>query len=989
MFIRTQRPAVEGSAYTRMPSWSIFSYDWIGWIRKWIFLIYTIVKLVVETILTIFRIILSLAQLIYPWLIWITIFTFLWYLCVIYWPYVIALVLTVVIPILNVLIVIANFVFELLIIFWDIFVTIWNMVVPFIGMILYIVINVVLTVLEDIFNIIGSIDWEPVISAFMDILNVIIEIATQVLLVLIKVGGEVLKFVAKIITPLLEIFMEFVKVWAEIVSWIFKLLFKILEPILSILGAFFGSSGSASGQSINNGPDYTSKGSSTTARRLLGLDRFKMTLEQEEQIIADYHKHVYGIPDGLSEEERDTLQRLISDQIEDEHKGSENSDEGYSTDYLFDNLRRAMEDDVSPIGKRKRVEDMGFETGRKLQGVSKKPWKQSKTDGLKFIMTNNEPDDDEEEQQSTYRPDGKHLDDLAHTMAHQMYVGAKQIPVDDYHAAKMSLHAVLREHKSKPHFSLNAIIGTIGRKYEYLRPAENERLSSVRYASSGPEHPKNLLPTFHEESTKRYRKQLEENVAGRKLMENYKDVKGERLNDIRLEHAKQILTRYEEYRGHHETRIKVAMVVYGSVTRSLKHSMMHVATPQNILKNYGAVLNHFGYKSIQDVRIEYAQKYGDPWYFLTNVSLVTEHPILKVFKRLDPSRHESPFYHDWAIENQKLKEERELRVGRKLLSSASDVSTNNGDSSVALSGFSQIASLNCYESPKNPLCLPFIPMSTKIKIPLIKLTDHQRQIIESPTTGCTPWRFTNCLICGDRVWNAFVDFFFIFSAIPYINYPLAVVLDVFPWARPAVSWIFIVPARGYPTTYQWVCFAFHLYDLWVTIIATWLIFKVVTPLYYLWLEFYDNVQELIYGGRGPSWFARCTARAIRNKMENDAYARLVAARHPLNYRPPGKRKNRKRMQQNISSRISISQQDRRSINVHYHGTWLPPGCLSPTLPPYVVYGHDDDEEDVEPESQAQMLLAYRHENHVDLGGVPHDYTDQDFEDELRREADNL
>lgn len=880
------------------PGFQLWQYINLQFFRKFFLFFYTIVRAAIDVVLLVVRLVAWILSF-WRWFLFLALITILWYLVVIYWVYVIQVVLTVAIPIVNVLIIIFNFAVELFIIIWDIGATIWNCIVPFLGMILYVVINVVLTVLADIFDVIGSIDWEPVINALMQIINVIVEIATQILLVIIKVGGEILKLVAKVIGPILQLVMEFVKIWAAVLGWILKLLFVILEPILKIIAAFFGGGGSDSGdQSKATGPDFTgtSKGSASTARRLLGLDRFSLSDAEEREIIADFHKHVYSLPDeGLSDEERRTLQLLLYDKAEEEHEAA---DHDLNAQLLA--LQRAFDDDndddsssVKTLGgvsgKRKRGYDVefvdehgepigvfaaaetsklpgdfdeGFSSGRRLYSVQK-PWKLERSDGLKFVVR-----DQDDERRAKRSLDEAQSEKRAHTVGDEMYVHYKDMPIDDYNLAMSSMKSIMNEHSKKKHLGLNALLRNMGKSYDHLMPAHEERLSSVQYAV--PSHPRTLLPSFHKEAVSHFKEQLE-STGGRRLLSNYRDVRGRRMSDIRIEHAKNVLNRFEEYRSHNDMRVKVATVVYSAVTRSLHQSMSEVMTPELLLRHYSDLLDYFNYKTIQDVRMDFLARYGDPWGFLTNISYVTEHPVLRAFKKRDPSREDSPFFHDWAVEARKLHDERLQRQaasGRKLMQSEGNV-RGYGDSSGALSGFATIAGRNCFSSPKNALCLPIIPMDTRVKIGLIHLTAHQRAVIESPTTHCTPWRFTNCIICWDRLWNACVEVFFLLTAIPRVNYSLATVLEVMPFLKPAFDWIFVVPKYGYPTTYQWVCFAFHLYDLWVVIIVVYIGGHILGMIWEVVSTTWANIQVLLYSGRGehPLW-ARCLARSIQREARD-------------------------------------------------------------------------------------------------------------------------
>ncbi len=869
--MRASRPDADQSAFANRPTCNPFDYDILGFFRKWLAIIYTVARIFVDIVIFIVQTIMYFASIFWPWLAVFIIITIIWYLVVIYWVYVIKLVLDVAIPLVNLGITLFNFAVILFIVIWDIAVTIWNCIVPLIGMIIYVIMDIIATVLSDIFEIIGSIDWEPIVSAFMGILNIVVEIVMQILIIIIKVGAEILKFVAQIIGPILEIFMEFVQIWVVLIQWVFELLFKILEPILLILGAFFGGGGQSEGDDNFSGPDYTSKGSSSTARRLLELDRFKLSSVEEEQIIADYHRHMFAIPEGLTEKEAKTLAMIVKDKIAEEHQMADNA-----LNPLFANLYKAIreaEEDDNPfkslVGKRKRNdvefidesvprqerEDVEESAGKRRLHSIQKPWKTGKQDGLRFAS-------------DTLKEESVHLDDVAHTVAHAFYTTSKELPQDIYQRMRSTANTVNEEVTRKKHLGLSNLHIRIGQKYNHLLPAPSERLSSVIYEQ--PVNPISLVPSFHGETTRRYKEQLERN-GGRRLLVNYKDVEAERMSGVRMEQAKQIIAAYDEYYAHHDLRVKVAMVTYSAATRSLKRSMTEVVTPQLLIKHYSAVLDSFGYKSIQDVRRDFTDRYGDPWGFLVNVSSVANHPVLRILQRADPSRTESPFFHDWVAENKKLGEEREQRIGRRLFSSEGDVQ-GSGTSSDALSGFATKADLNCFSSPKHPLCLPLIPMNTKFKIPLIRLTDRQKEMIANPTIHCAPWRFTNCIVCADRLYNALVEVVFIFSAIPPINFALATLLEIVPWAKVFIDWIFIVPKYATASIHQWVCFAFHLYDLYITLVLVWLAWHIVVPLYRLLLQWLRNVQYIVNSGKGEHYFwEKCIARSVHKRIAEQRY----------------------------------------------------------------------------------------------------------------------
>src|SRR3989338_717277 len=170
----------------------------------------------------------------YRTIFYVALITLLWYLLVIYWPYFMLVIINVLIPITNVLILLFNLGSAVLLIILRIVIMIWNIFVPFIGIFIMVVVNLFFTIIGDIFDAIGSINFEPIVGPFIQIISVLV-----------------------------DVIMTAVKILLPIVMWIINSLFKLLEPILDVVSWYFGGIASIFGMSA-----------SSTGRSLLSL---KMT----------------------------------------------------------------------------------------------------------------------------------------------------------------------------------------------------------------------------------------------------------------------------------------------------------------------------------------------------------------------------------------------------------------------------------------------------------------------------------------------------------------------------------------------------------------------------------------------------------------------------------------------------------------------------------------------------------------------------------------
>lgn len=820
----------------RVPMYGFTDLDIVGFIRNFVNNIAIIINFFIQLALIFVNLVFWFISIIYPFLFYLLIIWFFWYLLHIYWPYVMQIILAVGIPIANVLIILFNLFFMVAVIILSIVITIWNAFVPFLGMILYVLINVISTILADVYNAIGSIDWEPIVAGFMQIINILVEIGVQILVVLIKVGSEILMALAKIIGPLMQIVLTFVKIILPIITWILKLLFYILSPILEILAAFFGGN-------EPNGSRVKPANDAGTARRLFSVQLAPVVLNAslipEAQIIdAD----VAVIPDGLTLDEKEEYERFLKSI----GKLPTVEDDAYSSgDFFSDTIREALELPEKPAQRH------DFSAGRKLFATTWRPL--PKNNNLKFV---DEIEEDEKETAASEGLSGTRLDDASHMITRQMYVGAKGISGRDMDLAMDTMNVIMEEHRRQGDLAIQSTMREYSLKNRRYAPAFAETLASVHY-DSAVEHPEKMYARFHEEAKQRRYQQFQApNAPGRKLLENWKDVSEEKIAGLRIEHARAVLDQQKKYKAYQDTHHKLVTVVYASVTKTLKNTFEEGVTPTNIMKHWDSMLRSFGYRSVQEVRQHFENTHGDAVNFLSAFSAVSELPVLRYFKRADPNRLDSPYFHDWAVEQKKLKQEKEMMHGRRLhqmqYNQDRDV-RGDGESKGALSGFATLSSLDCFSSPKNPLCIPNIPPGFQIRIPIIKLTKKQIEALNQDISLCQPWRLTYCLICWDRFYNAWQSFRWLISTIPFINYPIAALTLRAPWTGVFLNWIFLVPKYQTTSFRQAICFANHLYDVFVTIVVVWLFLKIVPPFFRILRTTMQSIRNSNQANKERPW----------------------------------------------------------------------------------------------------------------------------------------
>jgi hypothetical protein len=186
--------------------------------------VFTLISIVCQVITSLYPTFLFLAlALLFAWLWWF------------FYPDLAPYVRDLIVPILNLFIQLFIVLWNIGILLWNVFAGVWNGMVPVIGMIIYIAMEVLVTVLQLIVQILGALDVQAIFKPFMEILKIIIQIALEVLQALLSAALPLLKVLSKIIGAVVTVVMKVVEVLLPIVKWLLQILFKILQPILFII----------------------------------------------------------------------------------------------------------------------------------------------------------------------------------------------------------------------------------------------------------------------------------------------------------------------------------------------------------------------------------------------------------------------------------------------------------------------------------------------------------------------------------------------------------------------------------------------------------------------------------------------------------------------------------------------------------------------------------------------------------------------------------
>ena len=773
----------------------------------------------------------------YRTIFYVALITLLWYLLVIYWPYFMLVIINVLIPITNVLILLFNLGSAVLLIILRIVIMIWNIFVPFIGIFIMVVVNLFFTIIGDIFDAIGSINFEPIVGAFIQIISVLVDIIMKVIGIIIKIGTPILIQFSKIVTTLVEVIMTAVKILLPIVMWIINSLFKLLEPILDVVSWYFGGIASIFGMSA-----------SSTGRSLLSL---KMTPDVFDLNDEAYERYLDSVkappPRGTGYVDDDYMMSLYK--------------KHYTIDESLVPSSRSFDAFASSGSGRKILETYEKEQEVKFNG---KKLKFKDGTGTNAGATEK---DDASNGGDPHRPSDTTLNEYSNQMAYQFYKSARQFGHEDLTLANHLMREVLSENNRKDNIAMRAIIKDFNAQYGHLESPFEHTLSNVKIRGVV-EHPEELR-TRLKARRKDVRSVLVSSGASagaRHLLETDFDKNKEQyLSQRKIDEAKAIAAQEMAYREHELTRMKFVTVAYNSASKALKTNIEDYVSPGDLVTHWDDTLRYFGYQSINEVREEFINTHADGAGFVESLNWIGDHPIFSYFSRMD--EHVLPDnvrFLNWEEEQRAMREVKAASLngtragGRSLL----EVTQQNQDVNVAGSkeskesfgAFPMISTRNCFSNPKNKMCIPQIPASFKPRLGLIRLTADQKRALTTYVIFCSPWYTTFALIDLYRLFNVLQELRFFISAIPFFNRNIATLTKIAPWTGLLLDWVFLIPKYQNASLFQWVCWVNHLFDIWVWGVAVWIASKLFSLIWPILVGVWNNLSSVRINVSSGSFF---------------------------------------------------------------------------------------------------------------------------------------
>lgn len=212
-------------------------------ISSTLFIVKAIITLLVVTVLVIFdlfrsgirqaREVISVSP--YTWL-GLFIFTVIVLVLYLFWPQVIWILKTIIVPILQIL-------FDLIRIIWNVFlllvldilIQIYNELAPTLFFLLEFAVNTLVFIIVSIVEALGELDLPGLFEMFMEILTPIVEMWLEVIKVLIDAAASVIKALIPIVTELLKLYILYLKIIFKVYGFLFRVLFFILRPLIPII----------------------------------------------------------------------------------------------------------------------------------------------------------------------------------------------------------------------------------------------------------------------------------------------------------------------------------------------------------------------------------------------------------------------------------------------------------------------------------------------------------------------------------------------------------------------------------------------------------------------------------------------------------------------------------------------------------------------------------------------------------------------------------
>lgn len=827
----------------------------------------------------------------YPQLLVFLLGVLILYLVQIFWPLVLRVIVFIFLPWINNLVIPTwNFVLALVILLARILFDIWNMCVPFIGMILYVVIDLTMTILKIVFDIIGSDSFESVIGSIMQVLFFIIDFQMQVYMVYVQMNIAILQATIQIVSFAIEMWMVGVQSWLQIAMWIFDLLFQIMAPILQAVEALVGVFGYLIGpiQSLSDAipslptlptipplpalPQLPGIGSLFTARKLLALGLSATVAASGMSGIAEVSRPILpgeaavdlyeDAPQLLTPEEMAALiERPPQDytdyleQMDANWKHFINTNESasrlYTDNYHHDpvqSMREAQQSARESFSQRTL-----YSSSRRLLSTSTSPLPPPQS---KLSVS---------------------LDDTTHTFMHHFGMGVQDM-VTSRSNVKLMRESMDHINAHNTHHGRSSMRGLLTR-YRASNPhmaGPQVGLSSVRYTED-PEHPRDMHVRFHAERVRHAEKHgLHPSEASSTVISSAKQKEHRfsatrnpnrrllstedatsyaphwddrqraarlHIDQMKVQHARAINAQEAVYDEHHLGRIHTARTTHRAINERLVHGAKNIFHPKHITKHLNAAITNRGFKNAKHAFDHFMDTHGDAETFVLSLSSLAAHPMLDPLWSVDPHLKTKRRFHDWAEQNDHWAEQRARREARK--AGLQDPGEGSGggtsrrrtqqrrkllasESKEGVQGLKIISTTNCFDDPRNPLCMPVIPSNFSIKIPRIYVPDN----ITEDANVCPPWIHTKCLLfCPERFVNAVHWFRYVISAFVPLNRILTVFTLVVPWLSWTVNWVFLVKKGEITTLKQFLCWGLHTYDVMYTFIVIVLINVVVWPFF--------------------------------------------------------------------------------------------------------------------------------------------------------------
>jgi hypothetical protein len=804
---------------------------------------YYIILLLGTFIFALFETFIYLLQIIWPTGVYFLLFWLVFWLVIIFWDFVMIFTVFIGVPLLNLGLAIGVFILNLLIIFYIIESTVWNAIVPFLGMLLKLFLDLILGILTQVFQLLGSIDLQPFFDALAEILPPIVEIVITVLQVLIEVGSEVVKVLVIVVRPLIQIFLDILKTVIQIVTWLVKPLFDILEPILYFIGWLFGSTDTGGSQAATSyaGRKLLSLGlsvmlgfNSTITDDMAGTlpnDTFETVLSnftdyggdfynltrEDQMLVARYHLFLKenlepGGGGDNAHKKNDITQELL--------RAAQQAEQ-------FDNKNRAYNrDDYELVdGRIREKRTNAFDTGRRT--LSSK------------IDVRGESIDGDDEDDFKFNVGSSKLDDLSHTTAYAWHRGIKTLRSDDWtnametynHIRALQAGKQENNHLSQKNLRYN-YRQTIGAKY---RVPYEKSLANVKYTEP-PEDPFDVAIRLEKEKEQVVsnfaRSPREFSNSGRQLLAiptQWSEAQKRHINKIEVDNARKVMEAQERYVDYYYTRYKISDSVYNGITTTLREYAQNEFHPNTFSQWWSDALDYYGYTDIWHVRQDFLDTHQNTSNFMKKLSANLDNPILNYIRSLNEDNSqqttnaENQFFSNWE-----QAEQNRQASGRRL--HQYEAPTNP-----ALDSFAMLSTKSCFtKNPanRNALCQPEWPQGKMVKMVSVKLSDATKAAILTSSYYCSPWKENKALfaINADNLFNFFQEIRFLLSAFPFFNYNIASLTLIAPWTGWFLDWIFLVPKFQKPTAFQIVCAVRHLYDLFIVGVFLFFIIKFVFPI---------------------------------------------------------------------------------------------------------------------------------------------------------------